>query len=1406
MFDIPFDKTLSAQLEKYALSPDTCKVALASALLWTFRTRTDLYRLLGQMGILSERGRAFTQEEIKAAIGEIKHKGLWVEMTSSPGYFRLDDRLRAPLYRHLLENYPGDTLSGQIAMLDRIDAKNIGYYWPHGNNNSATAYFRARLFCGAAAEELNRLKRAIGYSTGSDAAILDAGLEAFDAPSFERICASWRWELSLHAINSVCLHWRDAYLPAVEWAAMQLTAQRGGDAGAMPDYLRYALADLALQRGDAALFDLALAGLDDGLSAALRACKLIFDGQWASGQAAFEVALKRRQAEVKARKRVFPDSIAWLYPFSLVAQATPGHLEAALKFCIGEAGKRDPSPYQGWGRWAHAIKVRLGDARIEKDAFRFTPGAYGYRYGEDALWNILLAAWMGADAIGLQSAPGKKIPVSEWLQVMQSVRERLRLCKLDVLLRLVDGAEAVLEEREPPANFFVSGPGEKWREVLASLQALSGSEAGPGAGAGEKGEATRIVWEIHLGEDGSLDGIQPLEQKRSQRGWSKTKELSLKKIAGNERLPPWDAKVARALRADYVNKKRFFLDRAAAIVALVGHPAVVVAGAPEQLVDLIEGTPELEVMRKGEGFVMRIEPPLRPGADSDDRYYMDDDQLREAEALRLITLVQDTPQRLRLVRFTAAQRRAAQLVSGRFTVPVDAQAEMDKTLHALAAHFQVHSDTAQASKQVPADARLRAELAPVGEHLSLRLVVAPLGTDGPRLAPATGRVRLMAAIGAETVGTERDLRAERKYLESVLDALPFLDNDAEGSEWLVEDPEQALGMVETLPKLAAIAAVDWPKGKSVRVVTLDTRQLGIKISHERDWFRVTGQARIDEGLVLQLAPLLAAASGKSRFVAMGEGVYAALTRTLKQKLADLAAVMETDRQGEKVPAIAAAWLDEILDGTELEAGADFRKAIDRLRAAQSLQPMLPKSLQAELRPYQEDGYQWAIRLASAGMGGCLADDMGLGKTLQALSVMLERAAGGAALVIAPTSVCGNWLAETMRFAPSLRAEIYGEGGDREQLLTQAGPHDVVIVSYTLLQLAQERFAARVWHTVVADEAQAIKNSAAKRSQAVFDLQADFRLAMSGTPVENRLSELWSIMRFANPGLLGTLNRFNERFAGPIERNRDRDAQHVLKRLVAPFVLRRTKPEVLQELPPRTELILSVVPEAAEAAHYEALRREAVSDANEALDRAPAGQARFNILAQLTRLRRAACDPRIISPELGIVGAKVQAFADLAAELTANGHKALVFSQFVDFLHILRASLDAAGISYQYLDGATPAAERSRRVAAFQAGEGDLFLISLKAGGFGLNLTAADYVVITDPWWNPAAEDQAMGRAHRIGQLRPVTVYRLVSKGTVEERIVELHHEKRALADSILADGDSAALPSTEDLVALIRGE
>jgi SNF2 family DNA or RNA helicase len=395
-------------------------------------------------------------------------------------------------------------------------------------------------------------------------------------------------------------------------------------------------------------------------------------------------------------------------------------------------------------------------------------------------------------------------------------------------------------------------------------------------------------------------------------------------------------------------------------------------------------------------------------------------------------------------------------------------------------------------------------------------------------------------------------------------------------------------------------------------------------------------------------------------------------------------------------------------------------------------------------------------------------------------------------------VCANWQAEAAVFAPGLRCLLYGEEGERAAQIEQAGPGDIMIASYALAQIDAERFADKAWATLVMDEAQALKNAATKRAKSVAEFKAGFRLALSGTPVENRLADLWSIMNLINPGLLGSAPQFNERFAGPIERQQDAAARARLRRLVSPFLLRRTKAQVLQDLPPRTEIVHMVQPGSEERIFLEALRRQAQEQVEHSEGKP------MQVLAELMRLRRAACDPRLVAPETGLVGAKMAEFERIVQELVAGGHKALVFSQFTDYLKLLAARLDGMGLDYQYLDGSTPAAERAKRVAAFQKGEGELFLISLKAGGFGLNLTMADYVLIVDPWWNPAAEDQAMGRAHRMGQQRPVTVYRLVTAGSVEERIIELHRDKRGLADGILEGQEEATMLDAKALAALLR--
>ena len=339
-----------------------------------------------------------------------------------------------------------------------------------------------------------------------------------------------------------------------------------------------------------------------------------------------------------------------------------------------------------------------------------------------------------------------------------------------------------------------------------------------------------------------------------------------------------------------------------------------------------------------------------------------------------------------------------------------------------------------------------------------------------------------------------------------------------------------------------------------------------------------------------------------------------------------------------------------------------------------------------------------------------------------------------------------------------------------------------------------------------DEAQAIKNTATKRSQAVMALQGDFRMAATGTPLENHLGELWNLFRFINPGLLGTSEQFNTRFAGPIEKAQDKRAEAGararLKRLIQPFILRRTKLQVLSELPPRTEIVLPVELTAEETALYETLRRDALQ--NLAALEAPESQKSIQILAEMMKLRRACCNPALVAPELKLQSSKLTVFSELLDGLLENRHKVLVFSQFVDHLTLIRKHLDARAIAYQYLDGSTPMQERKKRVDAFQAGQGDVFLISLKAGGVGINLTAADYVIHMDPWWNPAVEDQASDRAHRMGQLRPVTIYRLVARHTIEEGIVELHKHKRDLADSLLEGSDLSARMSPSDMLRMLE--
>ncbi|AKU98881.1 hypothetical protein AKJ09_05545 [Labilithrix luteola] len=451
---------------------------------------------------------------------------------------------------------------------------------------------------------------------------------------------------------------------------------------------------------------------------------------------------------------------------------------------------------------------------------------------------------------------------------------------------------------------------------------------------------------------------------------------------------------------------------------------------------------------------------------------------------------------------------------------------------------------------------------------------------------------------------------------------------------------------------------------------------------------------------------------------------------------------------------------------------------------------LPTDLNAELRHYQEVGVDWLGFLRDAELGGILADDMGLGKTLQTICALKGRT-----LVVCPKSVVYNWAEEIARFRPNLRTTIYhGAGRELERNA------DVTLTTYAVLRLDVARLAAESWEAIVLDEAQAIKNETSQTARAAFQLRARFRLALSGTPVENRLEELWSVMHFANPGLLGGRGDFQQRYALPIA-NGTEDAAARLRSKIRPFVLRRMKRDVLPELPPRTDSVLHVELDETERSVYDAVRLATKKDVAAKLGQ---GGSVLAALEALLRLRQAACHVALVPGQNGATSSsKVERLLGALEDAASEGHKALVFSQWTSLLDLVEPHLREAGVRFTRLDGSTR--DRAGVVAEFQDEAGPpVMLVSLKAGGTGLNLTAADHVFLLDPWWNPAVEDQAADRAHRIGQERPVMVYRMVAKDTVEERIFALQSKKRALADVALGDANHAGGITREELLALLE--
>ncbi len=951
------------------------------------------------------------------------------------------------------------------------------------------------------------------------------------------------------------------------------------------------------------------------------------------------------------------------------------------------------------------------------------------------------------------------------------------------------------------ADLFVSRP--DWELALDALAFLPVTDKKTDTGQPTK--ATRLVWLVSHDEKNHTLNLSPREQKQQAKGqWSAGRAIALKRLAqetvGFDYITEQDLKLCAHIKeyrdTSWYGKGTFFEFDNGVPDALIGHPALFLQDAPEVRVEVVKGNVELHVKKLSKGDKIKIQ--LEPQPYHEQKFY----------------IVKETPTRWRVVEFNADHHRIFGVLGAQgLEVPLSAKDRVLQTLTSISGLLTVHSDiggNAGSAAQIQADSTPRIHLLPLGEGLRVSLLTRPFTNAGSYFQPGQGGISVLAEIDGKPLQAKRDLKLEKQRAERVLAACPILqqaERDA-GGDWLLDSAESCLELlleIQALPEGESL--LEWPEGVRFRLLGQSSGSgFSMQIKQDNDWFALQGELKVNNDTVVEIQQLLGLLNnGQSRFLQLKDGQFLALTDEFRRRLQELKAYTEQSGKKLRINPLAALNLEQWQEQADIKADKHWQAHLQRLKAARDYQPQLPSTFQAELRDYQIDGYNWLARLAYWGVGACLADDMGLGKTVQGLALLVERAPLGPSLIIAPTSVCMNWENEAHRFAPTLNPIVLGSG-DRQRLIDNLAPFDLLICSYGLLQQEQvaEMLAGLSFSTAILDEAQAIKNIATRRSQGAMNLQAGFKIIMTGTPLENHLGELWNLFRFINPGLLGSLEQYQKRFAGPIERDHNPEARFQLKKLIQPFILRRTKTQVLQELPPRTEIPVYVELSPEETAFYEALRRESLAILT-GID-APPGHKHLQILAAITKLRRSCCNSRLVNADLGLPSSKLAAFAEIVDDLLDNRHKALVFSQFVDHLQLIKEYVEQRGIPYQYLDGSTPAKERQLRVDAFQRGEGELFLISLKAGGVGLNLTAADYVIHMDPWWNPAVEDQASDRAHRMGQLRPVTIYRMIAKNTIEEKIVALHSHKRDLADSLLDGADISAKVSADDLLSLMRGE
>lgn len=899
---------------------------------------------------------------------------------------------------------------------------------------------------------------------------------------------------------------------------------------------------------------------------------------------------------------------------------------------------------------------------------------------------------------------------------------------------------------------------------------------------------SRLIWIVDFKNFNFIPKIQRIN-KNGQ--WSKGRNVPLNKLIEEDfnEITAYDLKIINTLSKNEFNplgeQKYTFNHLKETLKAMIDHPLLFHIDSNETAISLIEHRPEIYLNEYEDHYILKT---------------MDRNELN-------FKINRETPTRYSFIDFNNRYQKFQELSNGNMKIPKQGLSNIRSLLKSIDKELYIYADFDYDDRSYPVaieDTRTFVHLMPVGEKFHVEFFVKPYGKQPPYFKHGDGPQRIIAKVNGVKSQIVREYQREKDQLTKILESCPSLEGTSLDDElWVLPSSMDCLRFLKELEILRTeqLIAVEWPRGEKLKIRNfIHYDQVSLSIQKDNQWFSLNGKINIDDKLVMDFRKLIQLNERNSEFIELDDGQFLALGSKLQEKLNQLKNL--TDDQMRINPILGFALEDILSDANEVIYDNDWKAHMQKLRDLKEKKYALPKAFSADLRDYQKLGYQWLSRLADWGVGACLADDMGLGKTVQSLAIILQKASDGPTLVVAPASVCRNWYNEIVKFTPGLNPIIFGED-DRKKTLQSLGKMDVLISTYGLLQSEILLFETHHFETIVLDEAQAIKNSTSKRSKAAMRLKANFKLVTTGTPIENHLSELWNIFRFINPGLLGNSKYFKNRFAIPIEKNQDTLVRSQLQRIIQPFILRRNKTEVLSELPPKTEVVLNVSLNEAERSFYEALRLNALDSLQKEQPNNGQGTMHIKVLAHLMRLRRACCNPKLIDPNTQVTSSKMALFEETVEELLENGHKVLVFSQFVGHLKLIEELLIAKRYNYKYLDGKTPLAQRQKAIESFQNGDGDIFLISLKAGGTGLNLTAADFVIHMDPWWNPAVEDQASDRVHRIGQDKPVTVYRLITENTIEEKIIDLHHSKRNLANALLDGTDISSRLSLEELINLL---